>query len=491
MNSTKAYILDTNVLLHDPHALYKFEEHHVILPVEVLEELDRFKSDPSEKGRNARHVHRELKKRFGDSTAASMVDGADLPTGGKLSVLVNQYLLNTSRKRHSAGMKRLLTVFPDMAKMDNRILACTLFVAETSGKPATLVTKDINMLLKALAVDLRAEDYLNDKVKERFGENGDDFYSSIEISRHEMQRFGSEGEITLPATRVNGMAINEYALLQTSDGGVFPSRYAGAASFRKLALPSHLQPPGGIAIKPRNLEQQFLMDALLDPDISLVTCYGKAGTGKTIVSTACALHLMGQQQYEGVSISRPVISMGKEIGYLPGDINDKMMPWLQPYHDALNVIYPMHENRNPGFADKRVSRRPRKNAKKKASSGSSAQNGGSAYAKPYQELIASGLLEIEALTFIRGRSIPRRFFILDEAQQLTPHEVKTVVSRMSEGSKIILLGDPTQIDNPYVDSQSNGLVYAKNKLRDQSLASHVKLTKGERSPLAELAVTLM
>lgn len=491
MKSPKAYILDTNVLLHDPHALYKFDEHHVILPVEVLEELDRFKSDPSEKGRNARHVHRELKKRFGDSTGDSMVEGADLPSGGKLSVLVNKYLFSTSRKRQSTGMKRLLTVFPDMAKMDNRILACTLYVAETSGTTATLVTKDINMLLKALAVDLRAEDYLNDKVQERFGDDAGDFYPSVEVSRHEMQRFGSEGELTLPASRINGMGVNEYALLQAGDGSVFPSRYAGEASFRRLNLPGHVQPPGGIPIKPRNLEQQFLMDALLDPEVSLVTCYGKAGTGKTIVSTACALHMIGLQRYDGVSISRPVISMGKDIGYLPGDIKDKMMPWLQPYHDALSVIYPTHENRDPDFADKRISRRPKKQVKKKSHTGTASLNGVPAHAKPYLELIESGLLEIEALTFIRGRSIPRRFFILDEAQQLTPHEVKTVVSRMSEGSKIILLGDPTQIDNPYVDSQSNGLVYAKNKLRDQMLASHVKLNKGERSPLAELAVTLM
>lgn len=490
MKSPKAYILDTNVLLHDPHALYKFEEHHVILPVEVLEELDRFKSDPSEKGRNARHVHRELKRLFGDSTPASMVEGAALPNGGKLSVLVNKFLLNSGKKKQSAGMKRLLTVFPDTAKMDNRILACAVYVAETSGKPTTLVTKDINMLLKAMALELRAEDYLNDKVDEKFGDE-DDFYPSIEVSRHEMQRFGSEGGITFSAERLNGMAVNEYALLQAEDGSVFPSRYEGESSFRRLNLPAHLQPPGGIPIKPRNLEQQFLIDALLDPEVSLVTCYGKAGTGKTIVSTACALHQIGLQYYDGVSISRPVISMGKDIGYLPGDLNDKMMPWLQPYHDALNVIYPIHEERDPAFAEKKVSRRPKKQTKKKQASNGATLGGMPMHARPYLELIASGLLEIEALTFIRGRSIPRRFFILDEAQQLTPHEVKTVVSRMSEGSKIILIGDPTQIDNPYVDSQSNGLVYAKNKLRNQPLASHVKLTKGERSPLAELAVTLM
>ncbi len=490
MNPAKAYILDTNVLLHDPQALFKFDEHHVILPVEVLEELDRFKSDPSEKGRNARYVHRELRKLFGDSSASSMIEGADLPNGGKLSVLVNQFLLTTANKKKSGGLKRLTTIFPDMAKMDNRILACAVYVDETAGKPTTLVTKDINMLLKALALNLRAEDYLNDKVNEKFSDEAG-FYQSIEVNRHELQRFGSEGSIEFPAERINGMAVNEYALLRDDEGSVFPSRYDGKGAFQRLSVPGHLQAPGGIPIRARNLEQQFLIDALLDPEISLVTCYGKAGTGKTIVSTACALHLIGQQLYDGVSISRPVISMGKDIGYLPGDLNEKMMPWLQPYHDALNVIYPIHPEKDPAFADKRVSRRPRKQARKKTASNGNSFNGMPVHAKPYLELIESGLLEIEALTFIRGRSIPRRFFILDEAQQLTPHEVKTVVSRMSEGSKIILIGDPTQIDNPYVDSQSNGLVYAKNKLRNQPLASHVKLTKGERSSLAELAVTLM
>ncbi len=490
MKSTKAYILDTNVLLHDPHALYKFDEHHVVLPVEVLEELDRFKSDPGERGRNARHVHRELKERFGDSTASCMVEGANLPNGGKISVLVNKFLLQSGKKRPSAGLKKLMTVFPDMSKMDNRILACAVYVNETAGKPAILVTKDINMLLKAIALGLRAEDYLHDKVKEKF-EDDAGFYQSIYVSRHEMQRFGSEGEISFSADRINGMAINEYAVLQADDGAVFPSRYDGEGTFHRLNLPAHLQAPGGIPIKARNLEQQFLMDALLDPNVSLVTCYGKAGTGKTVVSTACALHLIGLQYYDGVSISRPVISMGKDIGYLPGDLKEKMTPWLQPYHDALNVIYPIHEERDPAFAEKRVSRRPKKQVKKKKSANGQALGGMPLRVKPYLELIESGLLEIEALTFIRGRSIPRRFFILDEAQQLTPHEVKTVVSRMSEGSKIVLLGDPTQIDNPYVDSQSNGLVYAKNKLKNQQLASHVKLIKGERSPLAELAVTVM
>ncbi len=264
----------------------------------------------------------------------------------------------------------------------------------------------------------------------------------------------------------------------------------GSGQFRKLKIPSFLQVPQGIAVRPRNLEQQFFLDALLDPTVSLVTCAGKAGTGKTILSTASALFQIGQDYYDGVSISRPVVSMGNEIGFLPGDINEKMHPWLQPYHDALNVIMPSQPAKESQFQDKRTSRRAHnKHGEKENGNGNghkvSPQN------KPYYRLIESGILEIEPLGFIRGRSIPNRYFILDEAQQLTPHEVKTIISRMSEGSKLILIGDPTQIDNPYVDAQSNGLVYTRNKLKNQRIAAHVSLTKGERSALAELAVQNM
>ncbi|MEI6862718.1 MAG: PhoH family protein, partial [Verrucomicrobiota bacterium] len=266
-----------------------------------------------------------------------------------------------------------------------------------------------------------------------------------------------------------------------------------------LRLPDFVKAPGGIPVRARNLEQQFLMDALLDDSIALVTCQGKAGTGKTLLSIACALHQLHEDhaRYDGVSISRPVIALGKDIGFLPGTLDEKMKPWLQPYFDALEVLIPSKPPKDPQFAAKKVSKKSRHE-----NSGTTAPayppttyagggNSAAAPLKPYERLIRSGLVEIEALAFIRGRSIARRFFILDEAQQLTPHEVKTVITRISEGSKIILLGDPAQIDNPYVDSRSNGLVYTQNRMKGHALSAHVKLTKGERSKLAELAADLL
>lgn len=476
----KTFVLDTNVLLHDPDSIYKFEDNHVVLPVEVLEELDRFKGDPAEKGRNARYIHRQLKKLFAPKKS-SMTAGARLPGGGTLSVLVNPYLTHGESK--SANLRKLTTVFPDLSKIDNRILACLVYLTDKVDGPVVLVSKDINMILKAGSLQLLAEDFLSDKVEEKIGDESA-FYEEVKVTVHQLQRFSSTGELTLPPAKISVSGINDYLFLVVDKDRKMPARHSGEGLVRRLELPPHLHFPGGVPIKPKNVEQQFLIDALLDPAIQLVTCYGKAGTGKTIVTTAAALHMIAEGRFDGASISRPVISLGKEIGFLPGDIQSKMMPWMQPYHDALNVIFPPLQTSSFGEGSrKRTVKSPRKSLPSAVVA--------AAPVKPYMKLIEAGLLEIEALSFIRGRSIPRRFFILDEAQQLTPHEVKTVVSRMSEGSKLILIGDPSQIDNPYVDSQSNGLVYARNRLRNTQISAHVKLMKGERSPLAELAVTLM
>jgi PhoH-like ATPase len=296
--------------------------------------------------------------------------------------------------------------------------------------------------------------------------------------------------------------LNEYVLLRSDEGKTMPARYFGDGVVRRLKLPDFVKAPGGIPIRARNLEQQFFMDALLDDSIAMLTCYGKAGTGKTLLSTVCALHQAhdDHSRYDGVSISRPVIALGKDIGFLPGSLEEKMRPWLQPYHDALEVLIPSKPPKDAQFAAKKVSKKKHKQRDEQMLAGMTAaqpnhtshHNGGHApLVKPYERLLKSGMVEIEALAFIRGRSIARRFFILDEAQQLTPHEVKTVITRISEGSKIVLIGDPAQIDNPYVDSRSNGLVYCHNRMKGQAIAAHVKLTKGERSKLAELAADLL
>jgi PhoH-like ATPase len=297
--------------------------------------------------------------------------------------------------------------------------------------------------------------------------------------------------------------LNEYVLLRSDEGKTMPARFYGDGVVRRLKLPDFVKAPGGIPIRARNLEQQFLMDALLDDSVHLLTCFGKAGTGKTLLSTACALHQTQEDnsRYDGVSISRPVIALGKDIGFLPGSLEEKMKPWLQPYHDALELLIPSKPPKDPQFASKKVSKKKHKKRDGQflaamtmpQPSHASHPNGhgNGPLVRPYERLIKSGLVEIEALAFIRGRSIARRFFILDEAQQLTPHEVKTIITRISDGSKIVLIGDPTQIDNPYVDARSNGLVYCHNRMKGQAIAAHVKLSKGERSKLAELAADLL
>jgi PhoH-like ATPase len=489
----KTFVLDTNVLIHDPQSIYKFEENNLAIPVEVLEELDAIKTEQStERGRNARRVHRILQELLPDSR--SMLEGVELPNGGTLSVIINPYLADPTRR--SPSMDRLRAVLPDQTKKDNRIIASALYVQEQYPPPTVLVTKDVNVQLKARAVGLESQDYLNDKVPEPDEEPS---YREISLSIYELQRFCSEGKFEIDAKSAKPLFLNEYVLLRSDEGKTMPARYYGDNMVQRLKAPEYVKAPGGIPIRARNLEQQFLMDALMDDSIHMLTCFGKAGTGKTLLTTACALQqtLDENSRYDGVSISRPVIALGKDIGFLPGTLDEKMKPWLQPYYDALEVLMPSKPPKEPQFAAKKVSKKKHwKREEMMTPMGASQSSNGHGHApvgpvKPYERLLKSGLVEIEALCFIRGRSIARRFFILDEAQQLTPHEVKTVITRISEGSKIILIGDPAQIDNPYVDSRSNGLVYCHNRMKGQSIAAHVTLTKGERSRLAELAADLL
>lgn len=475
----KTYVLDTNVLIHDPHCLFKFDDNNLVIPIEVLEELDSIKIEQSsERGRNARRVHRLLRELLPDTR--SMREGVQLDTGGTLSVVINKYLQGNAQVPQ--GLEDLKTIL-DFEKKDNRIIASALFVHENFPPPAILVTKDVNVQLKARAIGLEAEDYLNDKAPEEPDRHS---YRSISVSKYELQRFASEGSFELEQELEYELYVNEYVLLVSDEGKTMPARHYADNVLYKLILPEFVKAPGGVPIRPRNLEQRFFMDALLDDDISLITCYGKAGTGKTLLSTVCAIFMSTQPNslYDGVSISRPIVAVGKEIGFLPGTLEEKMNPWLQPYYDALDVLMPSSPPKEPQFENKRQ----RSKAKSKDTHAESAAKGPT---KPYEKFLESGLVEIEALCFIRGRSISRRFFILDEAQQLTPHEVKTVITRISEGSKIVLIGDPAQIDNPFVDSRSNGLVYCANRMRGQAIASHVQLSKGERSLLAELAADLL
>ncbi len=462
----KNYVLDTNVLLHDPACLERFKENHLCILVDVLAELDKFKSEQSERGANARRVHRRLTDIF--ATSPAVTRGVPTEGGGTIRLVIYD---PDACPDNSDQLKQFYRIFPDRERVDHRILAaCFLLRQYNPDGQVALVTKDINLQLKARAVSIECQDYLNDKVDAREVSNYE--VRRVEVDSAELHRFASSGELDVEEERRLGVAINEYVLLACGEKQTIPARLHFSGSFVRLNIPEVLKIPDGQTLKPLNLGQRCLIDALLNPDISLVTCYGHAGTGKTLVAVAAGLHEMFNRRYNGITVSRPVVSMGDQLGFLPGSLDEKMRPWLQPIHDALDLLM----RPNVPLGPKRKQPKPGDSVTAK---------------KPYELLMEQGILEIEALCYIRGRSIPNRFFILDEAQQLTPQEAKTIVTRMSRDSKLVLVGDPAQIDNPYVDSRSNGLVYTRNRLKGQPFVAHVALNRGERSELAEAGAQLM
>src|ERR1700731_1700159 len=377
----------------------------------------------------------------------------------------------------SKERRQFQQIFQDLDKPDNRILALGQYVKVSPTERRTLVTKDLNMQLKALAIGVEAQDYENDKVEGADVEGYEQL--TIEMDPNPLQLFSISRYLMLKTEKTDALPLNEYVFLSAGDSKLMAARHVGNGIFRRLNLPHALTNPRGIHIKPMNLGQQCLLDALLDPDIALVTCYGQAGTGKTLLAVAAGLHLFWSHVFSGLTVSRPVVAMGETLGFLPGTLNEKMKPWLQSIYDAFELLLPPNIPSDPS----RKVKRNRAEVNGMAAPGPQL--------KPYEQLIDQGVVEIEALCYIRGRSIPKRYFVLDEAQQLTPLEAKTVVTRMSKGSKLVMVGDPAQIDNPYVDSRSNGLVYTRNRLKDQGITAHVCLTKGERSPLAEAGASLM
>jgi PhoH-like ATPase len=470
----KNYILDTNVLLHDPHSVYRFADNHVWIPIDVLSELDKFKNEQTERGANARTVHRFLSRCFNQNSKL-VRRGAKTPGGGTIRVAINEFLTAATMSKE---LRQFQQIFHDLDNLDNRILALCHYVKSKRTERTILVTKDLNMQLKALAIGVEAQDYENDKVEVADVEGYEQI--TIQIDPHTLQRFASSRELKLKTEKTDALHLNEYVFLSAGDNKLMAARHMGNGIFRRLNLPHALNNPRGTHLKPMNLGQQCLLDALLDRDIALVTCYGQAGTGKTLLAVAAGLHLFWSRIFGGLTVSRPVVAMGETLGFLPGTLNEKMKPWLQSIYDAFELLLPA----NPSTEAARRQKKPQ-------TSEILPTNGAGIQMKPYEQLIEQGIVEIEALCYIRGRSIPNRYFVLDEAQQLTPLEAKTVVTRMSKGSKLVMVGDPAQIDNPYVDSRSNGLVYTRNRLKGQSIAAHVWLTKGERSPLAEAGATLM
>ncbi len=436
----KNYLLDTNVLLHDPNALVSFQDNNVLIPIEVIEEIDRFKRESSELGRNARAVSRML-----DAWRAQgkLSAGIRLPGGGSLRIVFEK----PEPPVVSAGNGFSRSV-------DNRILARALSVRESEPSlPLVVVTKDINLRLKADTLGLPAEDYETDRIQLS------ELYSGMlerPVSAEALAEFKAHNALALPeGTRYDP---NAYCTLVDETNPKRSLLTKVDSSGTKL-VPIQDVREGVWGIRPRNREQHFALDALLDDRIKLVTLMGKAGTGKTLMAMAAGLRrTVVDREFRRVLVARPTISMGKEIGFLPGSLEEKLAPWMQPIHDALELL-----------TDLNMGQESRRSA----------------------DLMRNGSIVVEALSYIRGRSIPHQFMIIDEAQNLTPLEVKTIVTRVGQGTKIVFTGDPWQIDNPYVDSSSNGFVHLIDRFRGQPLSAHVHLEKGERSELAEIAANLL
>jgi PhoH-like ATPase len=438
----KTYVLDTNVVLHDPLAVYKFEDNTVVLPIFVIEEVDQFKKELSELGQNARHLSRILDD-LRSQNGHTLDQGVPLEsTGGELRVAVPPEMPMRSRSH---------------GEMDRFILQMALDLRDQSPeRPLVFVTMDTNLRIRADALGLRAETYEGGRV------SIDDLYSGVvtaDVSRDVVDQLAKRelvdaGSIDAELYPHAGIVLRERGQPRHTALGRFDPKSG-------TIVPLRVGREGVWRVRPRNLEQYFALDMLLSPDIHLLTLVGKAGTGKTLLAVAAGLQSVVQDgAYSRMLVSRPIFPMGRDVGYLPGTVEEKLNPWMQPIFDNLEYIFSngrgrMSEHRN------------------------------------YEELVASGVIQIEPLTYIRGRSLPNQFLVVDEAQNLTPHQVKTVITRCGADTKIVLTGDPYQIDNPYVDAASNGLTVVAQRFQDEGIGAHVTLSKGERSELAERATQLL
>ncbi|MEH6942602.1 PhoH family protein [Bacillus sp. JJ722] len=441
---SKIYVLDTNVLLQDPYSIYSFEENEVVIPAVVLEEVDSKKRNLDEVGRNARQVSKLIDHL---RQSGKLHEKISLHNGGSLRIELNH-----------KSFQQLQEIFVEKTN-DNRILAVAknLFLEEEAkeqGKQVILVSKDTLVRVKADALGLIAEDFLNDRVVEI-----DHIYSGffeVYISKEAMDKYYEKGELLVADIVNHPFYPNQFLIMKDSLGGRASAIGIVDQEGKKVKrLVFDQERVWGI--KSRNVQQMMAMELLLREDLPLVTMIGKAGTGKTLLALAAALmQTEDLGKYKKLFVARPIVPVGKDIGFLPGEKEEKLRPWMQPIYDNLEYLF---NTKKPGELD----------------------------------AILAGIssIEVEALTYIRGRSIPEQFIIIDEAQNLTKHEVKTILTRVGERSKIVLMGDPEQIDHPYLDEHNNGLTYVVEKFKDQSISGHVKLIKGERSMLAQLAANIL
>jgi PhoH-like ATPase len=439
----KNYVLDANVLLHDPHAIFKFEDNDVIIPIFAIEEIDQFKREGSERGRNARTIARLLDDLRRDQ-ASTLAKGVALDSGGSLRIAIPEH-----RPDALVGL--------ESSSQDLAILQTAIEARDRdTTRPTIFVTMDTNLRIRADALGVSAQTYENQRVADPELEHS---VIEMEVPAADVDAFFQHGRVAPP-----GLAtLCPNACVMLRDAGA-PSHTAlgryDAARTEIVAL--RVGREGVMGVRPRNKEQAFALDLLLDDSVRLVTLIGKAGTGKTLLALAAGLKRTTEDNaYSRLLVSRPIMPLGRDIGFLPGDVDEKLNPWMQPIYDNLEFLFS-----SSGHKQARESR-------------------------GFLDLLESGTIQVEPLTYIRGRSLPHQYLIVDEAQNLTPHEVKTIITRCGEGTKIVLTGDPHQIDNPYVDHASNGLSVVANRFKRERIAGQVVLAKGERSELAELAANLL
>ncbi len=435
-------VIDTNVILFDAQAIYKFHHSDIHVPISVIEEIDRFKRELGENGRNARQFSRLM-----DILRA----GGSLRHGVKLEQTQSKVFVDMDLDLNDISSGDL-----DLEKADNRILACAMTLqAANKDCVVELITKDTNLRIKADVYGIAAKDYEPDAVQI------DELYAGyIEMNvEHDLINEFYQSKIMVDLD-FSHLYANQYVIMKDKTN---PNHSAiGRFSRAQKGIVPLIRPNESIwGIYPKNVEQSFALDCLLNDEISFISLVGKAGTGKTLLALAAGLlKTLDEGAFQRLLVSRPIFPMGRDIGYLPGDVEQKLNPWMQPIFD--NVEFLMGAEASHKKAAGRA-----------------------------QELISQGMLNIEPLTYIRGRSIPHQYLIVDEAQNLTPHEIKTIVTRAGDGTKVVLTGDCYQIDNPYVDSANSGLTYSVEKFKEQEISGHVTLSKGERSELAELASNLL
>lgn len=437
----KIFVLDTSVIIYDHTAMRNFAEHDVVIPITVLEELDNFKKGNDSKNFSAREFTRYIDNLSGKNTLQNWT-AINGPTRGNFKIE-----MNTSSKVNAEK------IF-DERKADHRILNTALFIAESHpGRKVILVTKDINLRIKAKSLSLAAEDYETGKIKtidELYTGNSEDFKATPE----QIATIYNKGNCSAkPILKKTASLANQYYVLKNGSQSVL-ARYNKEEDTMQRVIKT-----AAYGVIPKNAEQAFALDAIMNPDIKLVSIQGVAGTGKTLLSLAGALEQ--RRNYHQIYLARPIVPLSnKDIGYLPGDVNSKLNPYMEPLWDNLKYIKSLFSEKDKEF-------------------------------KQLNEMVEAQKLVVCPLAYIRGRSLSNVFFIVDEAQNLTPHEVKTIITRAGENTKIIFTGDIHQIDTPYLDAQSNGLSYLIEKVKGQPLYAHITLEKGERSELANLANDLL